>query len=436
MKTRIVAILIICVLMLEGCAVISKNDYTVVSNVRDESEDHYNTLSTPGIINKNDKEDSQSDTDNNQADKDSSGDITSADLNNTEGDNTSDAGKSENGDNIATVDTEGEGMLEDGDVIDGIAENNHDNTDNTSPDDPAAGDIQTGVNDQKADGSDNNTDNEDDKKEGSDKSEEKDKNPGIDNPDAYIFPKDDSDKSYRKEEDIIIPASQIDTYISDFDNVAPSSVMSFNELVGDNGDYELPKGFPEPGTYKIIVDLYYQLVMAFAKDENGDYTVPVRYMLCSSGLSSSPTRTGVFKLKSYRVRFGLFNNTSVYAQYWSQIDGRMYFHSILYTERNAESYNTSFNNLGKKSSHGCVRLSVPDARWIWYNAAPGTTVVIRKGSSDDKVTAKIKELLTLDKMPSSRPKDMTGDDVPYTDNWTIDTVPHEVEFIQGSQDNS
>ena len=176
--------------------------------------------------------------------------------------------------------------------------------------------------------------------------------------------------------------------------------------------------------------------MAYSKDENGEYTVPVRYMLCSSGVSSSPTRTGVFKLKSYRVRFGLFKNTSVYAQYWSQIDGRMYFHSILYTDRKAETYNTSFNNLGNRASHGCIRLSVPDARWIWYNAAPGTTVVVRKGSSDDVVTARIKELLKLDQMPSEHIGKMSGDAVPYTDNWTIDSVPHEVDFIQGSQEDS
>ena len=49
---------------------------------------------------------------------------------------------------------------------------------------------------------------------------------------------------------------------------------------------------------------------------------------------------------------------------------------------------------------------------------------------------KIKELLTLDKMPSERPASLKGDKIPYTDNWTIEDVPHEVEFIQGTQNNS
>ena len=226
------------------------------------------------------------------------------------------------------------------------------------------------------------------------------------------------------------------SYSDNFDIIAPTSNMSFAELVGDNGIYSLPQGFPEPETYKIIVDKYYQLIMVFSRDENGEYTVPVRYMLCSTGTSSSPTRSGTFHLKSYRVRFGLFANTDVYGQYWSQIDGRMYFHSILYSKRDASTYTGSFNNLGKRASHGCIRLTVPDARWIWYNAAPGTTVIVRDGSSSDTTTAAIKKMLTLDKMPDERPDSLTGDNIPYTDNWSIDEVPHDVEFIQGSQNNS
>ena len=118
------------------------------------------------------------------------------------------------------------------------------------------------------------------------------------------------------------------------------------------------------------------------------------------------------------------------------IDGRMYFHSILYSKRDAATYTGSFNNLGRRASHGCIRLTVPDARWIWYNAAPGTTVIVRDGSSKDETTAAIKKMLTLDKMPDERPASLTGTDIPYTDNWSIDEVPHDVDFIQGSQNNS
>ena len=230
--------------------------------------------------------------------------------------------------------------------------------------------------------------------------------------------------------------NKIDKLVPDneeeFARLAPSTSMEFAELVGDNGDYGYPEGFPSPETYRLIVDLYHQVVMAFSKDENGDYTVPVRYMLCSSGADSSQSPTGTFKMKNYRVRYALFNNTSSYAQYWSLITGRIYFHSILYSSKNASSYTESYKKLGNNVSHGCIRLTVPDARWIWYNCAPETEVEIRKGSGKDKLTASVRNKLILADYPEERISLKAGD-IPMTDNWTIDEIPHEVGFVQGSQ---
>lgn len=217
-----------------------------------------------------------------------------------------------------------------------------------------------------------------------------------------------------------------------FEDLAPTVNMTFEELVGDNGNYDYPEGFAQPGTYKLIVDLYHKVVLAYAMDEDGKYTIPVRYMLCSVGASDTPTPTGTFEMESYRLRYEIFANTNSYAQYWSIISGRIYFHSILYSSLNASDYTGSWNNLGKAVSHGCVRLTVPDARWIWYNVAPGSTVVIRKGSADDKETAEIRSKLKLAPMPATRAKLKKGE-VPYTDNWFIEDVPNDVPFVQGSQ---
>lgn len=217
-----------------------------------------------------------------------------------------------------------------------------------------------------------------------------------------------------------------------FEDLAPTVNMSFAELVGDNGIYGLPEGFAQVGTYKLIVDLYHKVVMAYTLDDNGKYTIPVRYMLCSVGAPETPTPTGTFEMESFRLRYEIFANTNSYAQYWSIIKGRIYFHSILYSSLNASDYTGSWNNLGKAVSHGCIRLTVPDARWIWYNVAPGSTVVIRKGSADDKETAEIRSKLKLAGMPSSRVNLKKGE-IPNTDNWSIEDVPHEVGFVQGSQ---
>ena len=218
-----------------------------------------------------------------------------------------------------------------------------------------------------------------------------------------------------------------------FEDLAPTVNMTFEELVGDNGIYDELVATPAPGTYRLIVDLYHKVVMAYTKDEDGNYTKPVRYMLCGVGASSTPTPTGTFKMENYRLRYELFNRTICYGQYWSILTGRIYFHSILYTSLNAKDYTeTSYDNLGKAVSHGCIRLTVPDARWIYYNVAPGTEVEVRKGSADDKETAAIRKQLVLPKRPSKRPNLVKGE-IPDTDNWTIDEVPQETEFIQGSQ---
>lgn len=237
----------------------------------------------------------------------------------------------------------------------------------------------------------------------------------------------------RKAEQAIL--DEIKNKEKEWDDLAPTTHMSFAELIGDNGVYEYPEAFPTPDTYKIVVDLKYQVVMVFARDEKGKYTVPVRYMLCSSGADKTQSPVGTFEMKDYRVRFSRFKNTDNFGQYWSLITGRIYFHSVLYTSKNASDYvSSTWNNLGKNVSHGCIRLTVPDARFIYYNMAPGTVVEIRKGSSSDKATKEIREKLLEGKaeLPAKRIKLLAGE-IPYTDNWSADEVPHEVPFVNGHQ---
>jgi len=213
-----------------------------------------------------------------------------------------------------------------------------------------------------------------------------------------------------------------------FDDLAPTTHMTFEELIGDSGERGYPEAMPVPDTYKIIVDLYWKVVMVYTRDSNGEYTLPVRYMLCSPGASKSPTRTGTFKMKGTRVRFARFKGLTVSAQYWSLIVSATYFHSILYNSNNAQDYTSSYNNLGSAVSHGCIRLTVPDARWIYYNAAPGTEVTIRKGSKDDEETKAIREQMVLAKMPSNRPTLKAGE-IPWTDNWEIEDVPQDFPYV-------
>ncbi len=219
-----------------------------------------------------------------------------------------------------------------------------------------------------------------------------------------------------------------------FSYYAPTVNMTFEELVGGTSDFgemgsskvNWPKGYPPADTYKIIVDVYWQVTMVFSKDANGEYTVPVRYMLCSTGNprieDGGETRRGTFNMLVPRIRFGHFLSGEA-AQYWSLIHSRTYFHSVLYDKQDKLStYQIeTYEQLGTKASHGCIRLTVPDARWIWYNIAYGTVCEIRDGSKDDTVTQRIREQLVLPVAPTARLKIVAGQ-TPYTDNWTIDSL--------------
>lgn len=222
-----------------------------------------------------------------------------------------------------------------------------------------------------------------------------------------------------------------------FSYYAPTVNMSFEELIGSLDDVNkeardlLAAGYPDPDTYYIIVDIYWQVVMVYKKGADGkpDYDQPVRYMICSTGNPKvgSETTRGIFDIKKPRVRFGQFLSGET-AQYWTLIRSRTYFHSILYRkDKDISSYEIdSYNNLGSKASHACIRLTVPDARWIFYNIGYGTICEIRDGSKSDAQTQSIRNQLILPPAQTGlRPK--PGQTV-WTDNWTIEGVAHELEY--------
>jgi hypothetical protein len=67
----------------------------------------------------------------------------------------------------------------------------------------------------------------------------------------------------------------------------------------------------------------------------------------------------------------------VWGQYSTRIVGGILFHSVYYYSMNPQTLATNqFNKLGRAASHGCIRLSVADAKWIYDNCDVGTTVTI------------------------------------------------------------
>ena len=131
--------------------------------------------------------------------------------------------------------------------------------------------------------------------------------------------------------------------------------------------------------YLLKVSTAKQRVYAYAWNEaDKGYTSLVRTMVCSTGLADTPTPKGTFTSTTTPVvRWGYFPKYDVWAQYLYRIKGPYLFHSVLYDEADESTVKWgSVNKLGSPASHGCIRLSVEDARWIYNNCPAGTTVTI------------------------------------------------------------
>ncbi|MCD7736401.1 MAG: L,D-transpeptidase [Lachnospiraceae bacterium] len=100
----------------------------------------------------------------------------------------------------------------------------------------------------------------------------------------------------------------------------------------------------------------------------GNWTLKY-YWVCATGKSSSPTVKGTFTVLSKGLAFG----SGYTCWYYTQFYGNYLFHSILYNSGSMTSIQES--GLGTNASHGCVRLSLTNAKWIYDNIPIGTKVV-------------------------------------------------------------
>lgn len=130
--------------------------------------------------------------------------------------------------------------------------------------------------------------------------------------------------------------------------------------------------------YYIKINRRQNCVTVYKLDEKGKYTIPVKAMACSVGVNNA-TPTGTFHISNQYRWHTLMGN--VYGQYCSRIVDGVLFHSVYYsdTDPSTLAYN-SYNRLGTAASHGCVRLNVADAKWIYDNCSSGTTVKIYDGN--------------------------------------------------------
>lgn len=126
--------------------------------------------------------------------------------------------------------------------------------------------------------------------------------------------------------------------------------------------------------YYIKINRMQNCITVYTLDENGEYTIPCKAMVCSTGLYNA-TPSGTYQISTkYRWR-ELYGG--VYGQYATRIHGAILFHSVpYYTKSNDNLCTDKYNKLGQQASMGCVRLTTEDAKWIADNCPSGTWVEI------------------------------------------------------------
>ena len=128
--------------------------------------------------------------------------------------------------------------------------------------------------------------------------------------------------------------------------------------------------------YKLVVDVSEQRVYVY-QYSNGSYSKLKARFVCSTGKVATPTPIGTYRSTEQLDVWHYFVDYGCWAQYAYRITGTYYFHSVLFSKKGGSPTSSSVRNLGRRASHGCVRLSVEDAKWIYYNCPAGTTVVVQ-----------------------------------------------------------
>lgn len=203
--------------------------------------------------------------------------------------------------------------------------------------------------------------------------------------------------------------------------------------LADVVNMNIPYQQNDPQKYQIEIDLTNQVGTIYERDQTGEYTVIARQFLVTSGDKENPTPTGTFRLGTMRERFGYFLNFKVYAQYWTQVVRGIYLHSVLYSKRNEKALNrSSYNNLGKNVSHGCVRMLVEDARFIYYNCPPGTVCRLVKKAAIPGLTASLKTKVPWNKYKPE--PDLIPEVLPIQAVVLSDNVPLRTGFSIGAHE--
>ncbi|WP_238883347.1 L,D-transpeptidase [Clostridium sp. YIM B02551] len=123
-------------------------------------------------------------------------------------------------------------------------------------------------------------------------------------------------------------------------------------------------------SYMLYVNITNQKTYVFKGTKNNWKLL--KTLSCSTGKDDTDTPKGVYQVQEKGDWF-YSDKYKQGAKYWVQFQGNYLFHSIPFEEDKKTVIDPS---LGAPLSHGCVRLSLEDAKWLYDNINKGTKVII------------------------------------------------------------
>ena len=152
---------------------------------------------------------------------------------------------------------------------------------------------------------------------------------------------------------------------------------SAEEIKNNNSDgqssMEEIKGidFSNSEDFMIEVDLSRQVVLVYYKN-----ALIKEKMVCSGGKESSPTPIGEF-FTTEKVYYQWVAKFNVGAYYWTRFYRDYLFHSVPF-DKNGEMIEEEYKKLGSPASHGCIRLGLDEAKWLYEKLPIGVKVSIHE----------------------------------------------------------
>lgn len=122
--------------------------------------------------------------------------------------------------------------------------------------------------------------------------------------------------------------------------------------------------------YFIYLNLKEQITYIY-EGSNNNWNL-IKEFPCSTGLEGKETPKGIFSITD-RGEWFFSEEFGQGGKYWVQFMGDYLFHSIPFDETQSVVLDYT---LGEPASHGCVRLSIEDEKWLYDNVPNDTKVII------------------------------------------------------------